>query len=352
MNSNDRVFSQRERNLIILIIIIILGGILLYSMSEIYGAILGTLVMYTLFRNLNIKLIEKYKWPKPLAATFIIISSLIIIIIPLMALSSMLYDKALELQKDPEGIKSFIVVVDKFVDDTFGKQDWIEEEMQSSLSSMGGWFTSILGGAANIFIEVAVMYFILYFTFTSYKEFESSVADFLPFNDEDIRVFGTELKNITYMNVIGQTIIAVAQGITMAFGLWFFGSPNPIFWGAICAILSFIPLFGPPFIFIPAALLLFAKGMDWQGIGLLVWGFLFVINIDNVLRLVLSRKIGNIHPIITIVGVIIGIPLFGIVGLVFGPLLLAYFLITVKIYRLNKSEELKEEVKEGKVTLE
>lgn len=339
MNSKGRVFSQRERNLIILLIIIVLGVILLYSMKDIYGSILGTLVMYTLFRNLNIHLVEKCKWPKSMAAAFIIVISLIIIIIPLTALCSMLYDKAVELQRDPDGIKSFIAVIDRFVDHNFGKQDWIEEEMQSSLSSIGGWFTSILGGAASIFIEVAVMYFILFFAFTSYEAFEKSVADFLPFNEEDIRIFGTELKNITFMNVIGQTIIAIAQGITMAFGLWFFGSPNPVFWGAVCAILSFIPLFGPPFIFIPAAILLFSKGMDWQGIGLLAWGFIIVINVDNVLRFVLSRKIGNIHPIITIVGVIIGLPIFGMVGLVFGPLLLAYFFITIKIYRFNKMEE-------------
>jgi predicted PurR-regulated permease PerM len=96
-------------------------------------------------------------------------------------------------------------------------------------------------------------------------------------------------------------------------------------------------------IFVPAAVILLADGMTWQGVGLLVWGFGLVINIDNVLRLVIAKKLGDIHPIITVVGVIIGIPLFGLIGLVYGPLLLAYFLIAVRIYKSNKRLSLKQD---------
>src|SRR5690606_17096982 len=150
-------------------------------------------------------------------------------------------------------------------------------------------------------------------------------------------------KNITYSNIIGQTIIAIVQGGCLALGFVIFGVEDPLFWGVICAILSFIPLLGPPLIFVPAALILLSHGNSWQGIGLLIWGFGLVINIDNVLRLVIAKKVGDIHPLITVVGVIIGLPLFGIMGLVYGPLLLAYFLIAVKIYKANKRLALKKE---------
>ncbi len=349
MYSNDPVFSQKERNIIILIIIILLGAILAYAVRGIFGALLGTLVMYTLFRNLNIFLIERCKWPKSVSSISIIILSIFIVVIPFVGMVSMLFKKAVQIQKDPQGVGKLITAVNKFAGDKFGKPDWIEDQLQSSAAYLGGLMTSVLGGAANIFIEIAVMYFILYYVFANYKEFERSVTDFLPFNDDNIVVFGKELKNITYLNVIGQTIIALAQGMTLSLGLWIFGSGDPLFWGAMCAILSFIPLFGPPFIFVPAALILLSKDMTWQAVGLLIWGFGLVINIDNVLRLILSRKIGNIHPIITIVGVIIGIPLFGFVGLVFGPLLLAYFLITIRIFKANKSQSLKRKMEEGEV---
>lgn len=81
----------------------------------------------------------------------------------------------------------------------------------------------------------------------------------------------------------------------------------------------------------------------------MVWGFGLVINIDNVLRLIIAKKVGDIHPIITIVGVIIGIPLFGIMGLVYGPLLLAYFLIAVKIYKANKRLSLQKQILEERL---
>lgn len=330
------VFSQKERNIIILLIIIALGGIILYATKGIFGAILGTLVMYTLFRKLNMFLIERWHWPKPFSSVVVIILSIFIIVLPFVGIGSMLVKKAIELQKDPEWIRELIQAVNKFSGDKLGKPDWLKEQLESSASYLGGLLTSVLGGAANLFLEITVMYFVLYFMFVHYKAFERGVIHYLPFDENQAVVFGQELKNITYSNIIGQTFIAIVQGIFLAVGFVVFGVEDALFWGVICAILSFIPLLGPPLIFVPAALILFSQGNSWQAIGLLVWGFGLVINIDNVLRLVIAKKVGDIHPIITVVGVIIGIPLFGIMGLVYGPLLLAYFLIAVKIYKTNK----------------
>lgn len=343
-----QVFSQRERNIIILVIILVLGAILLYAMKGIFGAVLGTLVMYTLFRKLNVFFIEKWRWPKPLSSVVVIVLSIFIIVLPFAGIGSMLVNKAIELQRDPKWINELIAAVNDFAGDTFGKPDWLQNQLESSASFLGSFLTSILGGAANAFLEITVMYFLLYFLFVNYKGFEKGIVHYLPFDDNQAIIFGEELKNITYSNIIGQTFIAIVQGIFLAVGFMIFGVEDALFWGVICAILSFIPLLGPPLIFVPAALILLSQGETWQGVGLLVWGFGLVINIDNVLRLVIAKRVGDIHPIITIVGVIIGIPLFGIMGLVYGPLLLAYFLIAVKIYKSNKRLSLKKAQLEGR----
>jgi predicted PurR-regulated permease PerM len=341
--SNNDVFSQKERNIIILIIIVVLGGIILYATSGIFGAFLGTMVMYTLFRNLNIFLIEKWNWPKPVSAVVIIVLSIFIIVLPFFGIGKMLFSKAIELQQNPQWISKIMDAINHFVGDKLGQPDLIEKQLEASSSYFGGLLTSALRGAANVFLEVTVMYFLLYFLFVNYRGFEGSLIHYLPFDDENAVAFGEELKNITYSNIIGQTVIAIIQGAFLAVGFWIFGAKDPLFWGVICAILSFIPLLGPPLIFVPAAVILLADGMTWQGVGLLVWGFGLVINIDNVLRLVIAKKLGDIHPIITVVGVIIGIPLFGLIGLVYGPLLLAYFLIAVRIYKSNKRLSLKQD---------
>jgi len=333
---NHPVFSQKERNIIILIIVIALGLILLYATRGIYGAFLGTLVMYTLFRKLNIFLIEKWRWPKALSSVLIILVSIVIIILPFFGIGSMLLKKAIKLQQDPTWITQMIDAINGFAGDKLGKPDLVKEQIEASAAFFGGLLTSVLGGAANIFIEVTVMYFILYFLFVNYRGFERGVMHYMPFDEQQASIFGTELKNITYSNIVGQTVIAIVQGDCLALGFWFFGVRDELFWGMICAILSFVPLLGPPLIFVPAALILLSQGQTWQSVGLLIWGFGLVINIDNVLRFIINKKVGDIHPLITVVGVIIGLPLFGIMGLVYGPLLLAYFLIAVKIYKTNK----------------
>jgi predicted PurR-regulated permease PerM len=85
-------------------------------------------------------------------------------------------------------------------------------------------------------------------------------------------------------------------------------------------------------VFVPGALLQLIDGHNFAGWAMLVFGFVVLINIDNVLRFMIAKKIGNIHPIITVIGVVIGSPLFGILGLVFGPLLLSYFFLLIRIY--------------------
>lgn len=342
----NAVFSQKERNIIILIIVLVLGAVLLYATRGLFGAFLGTMLMYTLFRNMNIFLIERWHWPKPLSAVFIIILSIFIIVLPFFGIGKMLFSKAIELQRNPEWITNLVNTVKEFAGDKLGQPDLIEKQLEASTSYLGGLLTGMLGGAANLFLEITVMYFILYFLFVGYKAFEKGLIFYMPFDEKSAGVFAEEFKNVTYANVIGQTLIAIVQGGCLAIGFWIFGAKDPLFWGVITAILSFIPLLGPPLIFVPASIIMFSQGMTWQAIGLLVWGFGLVINIDNVLRFIIAKKLGDIHPIITVVGVIIGIPLFGLLGLVFGPLLLVYFLSAVKVYKANKRLSLKQSVLE------
>jgi predicted PurR-regulated permease PerM len=100
--------------------------------------------------------------------------------------------------------------------------------------------------------------------------------------------------------------------------------------------ISFLPVVGAPTLCIPASILLMMSGHNVKGILLLAYGLLFIGNVDNVLRMIINKRIANTHPIISVVGVFIGLPLFGILGLVFGPVLLSYFLLLLEIYETNR----------------
>lgn len=333
------LYNYKERNHITLAILVILGGFIVYSVRGIFGAILGTIIMYTIFRPIYIHLLEKWKLKRSLAAISIILSSFLVIVLPILGVGSMVISKVLEIQENPQWIQQVIKEVNDFAGDKLNQPDLIENALRNILSSAGGIFTSLLGGAANLLLSISVMYFLLYFVLVDYKQFESGLLRFSPFRQENAQRFGRELKNITYSNVLGQGFISIIQGALVALGYWFFNFDDPIFWGVICSILSFIPVVGAPMVFIPASIYMIIQGDSFNGVGMLLFGVIFISNIDNVLRLIIAKRVGNIHPIITIIGVIIGIPLFGLMGLVYGPLLLSYFLITVRIYETNKIAE-------------
>ena len=126
------------------------------------------------------------------------------------------------------------------------------------------------------------------------------------------------------------------RAFLLANGFLIFGLPDPLFWGVIGAFISFLPVVGAPTLSIPAAIILFVQGHPLKGVLLLVYGLLFIGNVDSFLRMMINKRIANTHPLITIIGVLIGIPLFGITGLVFGPLLLSYFLLLLEIYETNR----------------
>jgi len=345
------LYNYKERNRITLVVLIILGIFIVYSIRGIFGAILGTMVMYTIFRPVFIAMVTKWKVSNSLAAVFIILSSFLVIIMPILGVGSMVVSKIVEIQENPEWIQQIIKKVNEFAGDKLNQPDLLENALRNILSSAGSIFTSLLGGAASLLLSISLMYFLLYFALVDYKQFESGLFRFSPFKQENAQRFGRELKNITYSNVLGQGFIAIVQGALVTLGYWFFDFDDPIFWGVICSILSFIPVVGAPMIFIPASIFTIVGGDSYNGIGMLLFGIIVISNIDNVLRLIIAKRVGDIHPIITIVGVIIGIPLFGLMGLVFGPLLLSYFLITVRIYETNKIAERRlDRLKEENIT--
>lgn len=329
------LFTYKQRNNINLIIIIALGCIIAYSLQGIFGAILSTLVLYTIMRPAYIFLAEKTGLNKNAVAIGLIIIAAVLIVLPFYTLSSMVINKITELRSDDIYYKNIFVKLKHLlpVNDTF--QNLIEE----GLKKIGNWatelFPSIITGAFNIFLSLIVMFFLLYFMLVERETFENTLVKYAPFKEQNLLRFAEEMRNTTYSNVLGQGLIAVVQGSLLSLAFYVLGYNDPVFWGIITTFVSFVPVLGAPIIFVPAALLQMANGNNFAAWAMIIFGFVVIINIDNVLRFMIAKKVGNIHPIITVIGVIIGVPLFGILGLVFGPLLLSYFILLIKIYETS-----------------
>jgi predicted PurR-regulated permease PerM len=326
------IYSLKQSRIIALVLIFILGIFLLFSFKNLVSAVLGAVIIYVLFKPLYISLINKYRINRPLATTIIILLSFIIIIIPFLSLSLMLVNRIIYYIEHPELIRNIVSTVETFIGERLNQPAIIEDALKTTGNWVVGIFPVFMDTAFAIFLSIAMMYFFLYFMLTKYEIFESIMIKYLPFRAKNIEHFGSELKNVTYANIVGQGIIAFAQGGLLAIGFWIFSIPDPVFWGLIAFFLAFIPIIGTPFVFVPAALIEIAAGNNFSGIGILVYGFVLVINIDNLLRLWINKKMGDIHPLVTITGVIIGIPIFGILGIVFGPLLISLFILLVRLY--------------------
>jgi len=328
------VFSHKQRQNINLVIIIALGVLIAYSLQDIFSAILSTLVMYTIMRPAYIHLAEVKNWNKRFVAIMLITISIILIILPFYALSSMVISKISELRSNEIFFKNLLVKIQHMLPFRIN-----ENLIQEGLNRLGNWatqlFPSLISSAVNIILSLLVMYFLLYFMLIERKQFEFSLVKYAPFREQNALRFGNEMKNTTYANVLGQGLICLVQGSLVSLSFYVLGYQDPVFWGVITTFISFVPVLGPPVVFVPAAILQIANGHNFEGWAMLIFGFLVIINIDNVLRFMIAKKVGNIHPIITVIGVIIGIPLFGILGLVFGPLLLSYFILLIKIYETS-----------------
>lgn len=330
------IFNYKQRNNIILTAIVVLGCFLVYALSGLFSSILGSIVLFTIFRPVYLHFVENKGWNKTLVAMMIILTSLIVIIIPLMALSIMVVGKIGSINKNSFNLQEWVTKIDDYAGYNFNQPHIAENTLQKLGAYATELFPSILGSAAQIIITLLVMYFLLYFMFTQMREFETGLLKYAPFREQHAIKFAVALRNSTYSNVLGQGIIALTQGTLLANGFWIFGIPDPIFWGVIGTFISFLPVVGAPTLTIPAGIILIAGGHSLKGILLMAYGLLFIGNIDNVLRMIINKRVGNTHPIISIIGVFIGIPLFGILGLVFGPLLLSYFLLLLEIYETNR----------------
>jgi len=329
-------FNYKQRNNIVLIILIILGCGILYSLRYIAGTLLSTIVMYTIFRPVYIYIIQTWKWKKAWASIAVIVGSFLILILPTITLCFMVMNKINEFRQDPLRVEYIIKRLDAFFYKTFNQSNLVDNAMDKVGGYASDLFPSILGGAASLILGISVMYFLLYFMFRHYKKFEAGLITYSPFREQNALKFADELKNTTYSNILGQGLIAVVQGGLVSLGFFIFNIPDALFWGVISTFLSFLPLIGSALVFVPAGILELANGHEAAGWGILIWGIVLVTNIDNVIRFLIAKRVGNIHPIITIIGVVVGIPAFGIMGLVYGPLLLSYFILTVRIYETSK----------------
>ena len=318
-----------------LAIIISFGLLLLFSVFQFFTAFLGAVIIYILCRRLMDRLVNKRGWKKNLAAVFMMLLSIIIIMVPVGIVVYLLYNKGKFYIAHPELLVSSLKKVQVQIKNNYGISVLSDENI-SNIKLLGTkLIKTLLNESLNFFGTFTMLYFFLYFMLMGINRLEASIVFFLPFTRSKIELFGRELVALTYSNSIGVPAIAFAQGIIGYIGYLIIGLPEAGFWAVITGFSSIIPIIGAGLVWLPVSIYFFAINYTWQGGFIFMWGLLVLGITDNVVRFVLAKKMADVHPIITVLGVIMGLKFFGITGLIFGPVLISFFIILLKIYYME-----------------
>ena len=207
------------------------------------------------------------------------------------------------------------------------------DNLQLAMKNLAGRVPMLLTSTANFITNLVLMFFVLYYMLFHGRKMENYINDFIPLKNKNREMLSAETDLMIRANAIGIPLLAIIQGVVGMLGYFIFGIKEFGVWGFLTGVASLIPIIGTGIIWVPLTVYLLVSGHTWQGVGLGIYSLAILTNVDYVARITLLRKIGDVHPLITIFGVIVGLSLFGFLGLVFGPLLISYFILLIKIYR-------------------
>jgi predicted PurR-regulated permease PerM len=313
-------------------VIILLGLLLFRELLSFVPAILGAITLYILMHRWMFYLTEKKKWRKSLAALLLMLFSFVVILLPVAMLVNMLSGKvsyAIQHSADiTEALKKVVADMEIKFSVTIASDANINKLGNAIAESL----PKILGATFNTLSTIFFMYFILYFMLVNGRKMEIALYEYIPLKDENVNKIGKEINTMVVSNAIGIPLIAFAQGVVGLVGYLIIGVNEPFFWFGVTCIAGMLPVVGAALAYVPLAILFFANGQTGQGIAMLIFGFGIIGLVDNILRFTLLKKMANVHQLVTVFGVIIGLSLFGFLGLIFGPLLISMFILLLKIY--------------------
>lgn len=320
------------RQLFTLVSILALGFLIFWKLLPFMSGLLGAITIYIISQKPMRKLKEK-GWKPSLAAALIMLISFVGILVPISLVVLMLSTKVRNALSKTEEVIAVLKEELSILETRFNIDLFTSFNSNDVVNWMSHNFSSVLGNTFNLFITLSILYFLLYYMLVNRKQFVESIYRYFPMRSENISTLGKEINSVVKSNAIGIPMIAIIQGFVALLGFYIFGVPNPWFWFVITAVGSMIPIVGTAIGIIPVSIILFISEQQFQAFGILLYGMLVVGTTDNLFRMVVQKKLANIHPLITLIGVVVGVPLFGFIGLIFGPLLISLFLLLLKMYK-------------------
>jgi predicted PurR-regulated permease PerM len=332
MIKSDVEFNNRVRQLLVLILLLTLFVIFLNQLYFLAPGFLGAVTLYILSRENYCYLTFKKKWRKGLAAFLFLGAFTVCIGIPIYFSIYLLIPRVKIMLGNKEQMMQKVEAMSVKAKQVTGFEVLTPESSKAMVNRIGTMLPDILNSSALVVANFILILFLAYFMLINKESMEKSISNFIPLKDRNVELLGKETKNMVRANAIGIPLISLIQGSTALLGYWIFGVEDFVLWGFITAIFSFFPVIGTSLIWIPLVINHFVAHPGWQAIGLMLYSVVVIANVDYLARISILKRIGQVHPVVTIIGVVLGLKLFGFWGFIFGPLLISYLILLLKIY--------------------
>lgn len=315
----------------LIVFIIVLGYILFRQAQPYMNGILGGFTLYLLLRNVTFWLQTKMK--PALAVWLVTLSTTLFILIPFSLFGWALVGQISQMHFDTESIIQPAWKVIDFVKARTGFDILSEKSLAFLVAQASSIGQSVMSGVSDLLINLCVAIMLLFFMLYGGKRMEHYISTLLPFDESNKQEVLSKIELMVRSNAIGIPLLAVIQGVISFGGYLLCGAPNPVLSAMLTAFASIIPLVGTALIWIPITAYFLVIG-DWvDALVMFGYGGIVISQCDNLIRFLLQKKMADVHPLITIFGVVAGLPLFGFMGVIFGPLLVSLFLLFLDMFR-------------------
>ncbi|MCK4548189.1 MAG: AI-2E family transporter [Candidatus Eisenbacteria sp.] len=323
-------------------------------------SIIWAAVLVTLFRPVTVRLRSLLRGRETITAVLMCIIVVLIIVGPIVSLTIILVNEAqgtyvlinnwvdsgelralLENVQDSPFVQRLLVEVGRHEADLEGLD--IQSSVLASLKQVTGFIgshsTRIIQGFSSSFVGFVLMIFAMFYFFRDGEKALDGLVALSPLAPDAASEAFRQFVEVSKATLYGGLVVAVVQGALGGIGFHFLGLPSPVLWGSVMALLSLIPVVGAAFVWLPAALILIAQGAWIKGIILIAYGSLIVGLADNVLKPLLIGERTGLHTLLIFFSILGGLKVFGFLGFVIGPVIIAVLISFARIFRMRYGPE-------------
>jgi len=327
--NEGKFFNERLRQIGFLLGLIFLACLIIAELRFFASAFLGGFTIYIILRKPHAYL-QKKAWNNVLATAFLVLITLIFLVLLGGGLFSILYSKVKSF--GPQAVMSTLQDLRATIMQRWDYDIFSADVIQKALSSVGNILPGLLSVTGGVVINTLVMLLVVFFLLLQRTQFEQGIEAFIPLSKKSIGLLKNSVHSMVMMNAVGIPLILTAQAVLSGLAYWLLGVGDPVVWGLMTGLCGLIPVVGTPIVWLPLSVELMVSGNVWQGIVLAAYGLAVISIIDYGARMIFMNKIANLHPLVILFGVILGMKMFGFWGIIFGPLLISGFFLLIWIY--------------------